>query len=315
MREAAGKPPMPPIKGAIDVEGVTFSYHHDQPVLRNVNMIVNPGDTVGIVGLTGAGKTTLMMLLARFYDPNKGKVRVDGYDIRTIQLDTLREQIGIVFQDPFLFSASLADNIRFGPPDATMEEVYEAATAACLHDFVLTLPEGYDTQLGERGITLSGGQRQRLSLARALLINPRILILDDTTSALDPITAKEVWRRIKERRGNLDDVDRRAAPLLGPRRRPHLCVGTRRSRGVRSARGAGRKGRPLRQALEAAGRPVRRRDRSRAPAPAISPCEPSSTKSSRCCPIRMSSPRMANGTSWRSVRKTTRSVAKRTIVD
>jgi len=201
-RESAGKPPMPPIKGAIDVEGVNFNYHHDQPVLRNVNLIVNPGDTVGIVGLTGAGKTTLMSLLARFYDPDKGKVRIDGYDIRLVQLDTLRQQIGIVFQDPFLFSASLADNIRFGRPDASLQEVYDAATAACLHDFVLTLPEGYDTQLGERGITLSGGQRQRLSLARALLINPRILILDDTTSALDPITAKEVWRRIKERRGN-----------------------------------------------------------------------------------------------------------------
>ncbi|HEX5415871.1 MAG TPA: ABC transporter ATP-binding protein, partial [Chloroflexota bacterium] len=163
-REAAGKPPMPTVTGAIDVEGVSFSYHHDQPVLKDVNLIVNPGDTVGIVGLTGAGKTTLMMLLARFYDPDKGKVRIDGYDIRTIQIDTLRQQIGIVFQDPFLFSATITDNIRFGRPEASLEEVYAAATAACLHDFVLTLPEGYDTQLGERGITLSGGQRQRLSL-------------------------------------------------------------------------------------------------------------------------------------------------------
>lgn len=200
--EKAAKPSLPPIDGAIDLEHVTFGYSPSHPVLRDVSLVVNPGDTVGIVGLTGAGKTSLILLLARFYDPQSGVVRVDGHDVRSIQLDSLRRQLGIVFQDPFLFSATIADNIRFGRPEAEMDEVIEAARAACLHDFVETLPEGYRTELGERGITLSGGQRQRLSLARALLVNPRVLILDDTTSALDPVTATEVWRRIKARRGN-----------------------------------------------------------------------------------------------------------------
>ncbi|HLZ10820.1 MAG TPA: ATP-binding cassette domain-containing protein, partial [Chloroflexota bacterium] len=186
----------------IDFEDVSFGYHAGQPVLKDVNLIVNPGDTVGIVGLTGSGKSTLTMLLARFYDPDRGIIRIDGYDVKSVQLDSLRRQLGFVFQDPFLFSATVTDNIRFGRPDATMGEVVAAAQAACLHDFIETLPDGYDTELGERGITLSGGQRQRLSLARSLLINPSILILDDTTSALDPVTATEVWRRIKARRAS-----------------------------------------------------------------------------------------------------------------
>jgi ATP-binding cassette subfamily B protein len=203
LSQTAHKPPMPPMEGGIDFENVSFSYHHGQPVLRDVNLIVNPGDTVGIVGLTGAGKSTLTMLLARFYDPNTGVIRIDGFDVREVQLDSLRQQIGFVFQDSFLVSASIADNVRYGVPDASIEDVVAAAQTACLHDFIVTLPDGYDTQLGERGVTLSGGQRQRLALARALLVNPSILVLDDTTSALDPVTAAEVWRRIKARRGNL----------------------------------------------------------------------------------------------------------------
>lgn len=200
--EAAHKPEMPPIRGGIELDNVTFGYHRDQPVLRDVSLVVNPGDVVGIVGLTGSGKSTLTALLARFYDPDVGVIRIDGIDVRDVQSDSLRRQIGFVFQDPFLFSASITDNIRFGRPGASQSEVEEAAKAACLHDFIETLPEGYETQLGERGVTLSGGQRQRLSLARALLIDPAILILDDTTSALDPVTAGEVWRRIRARRAD-----------------------------------------------------------------------------------------------------------------
>ncbi|HVC32197.1 MAG TPA: ABC transporter ATP-binding protein [Chloroflexota bacterium] len=202
LTESADKPTMPPIRGGIDVEGVTFAYHRGQPVLRHVSLVANPGDVVGIVGLTGAGKSTLTSLLARLYDPDAGEIRIDGIDLRGVQLDSLRRQIGFVFQDAFLFSASIADNIRFGRPEASMDEVREATRAACLHDFIETLPEGYGTHVGERGITLSGGQRQRLSLARALLINPAILVLDDTTSALDPVTATEVWRRIRARRAS-----------------------------------------------------------------------------------------------------------------
>ncbi|MGH2457735.1 MAG: ABC transporter ATP-binding protein, partial [Chloroflexota bacterium] len=198
--EPTAKPEMPPIRGGIELERVTFSYHAGRPVLDQVNLVVNPGDVVGMVGLTGAGKSTLTSLLARFYDPDAGEIRIDGIDLRNVRLDSLRRQIGAVFQDPFLFSASIADNIRFGRPSASLSEVKDAANAACLHDFIETLPDGYDTPLGERGVTLSGGQRQRLSLARALLIEPAILILDDTTSALDPVTAAEVWRRIQARR-------------------------------------------------------------------------------------------------------------------
>ncbi|HUX86547.1 MAG TPA: ABC transporter ATP-binding protein, partial [Chloroflexota bacterium] len=194
------KPEMPPIDGGVEFDEVTFGYHASQPILRGVSFSANPGDTVGIVGLTGAGKSTLTTLLGRFYDPDHGVVRIDGIDVRAVQLDTLRQQIGYVFQDPFLFSATIADNIRFGRPSASLDEVIQASQTACLHDFIVTLPEGYQTEVGERGITLSGGQRQRLSLARSLLINPRILILDDTTSALDPVTAAEAWRRIKARR-------------------------------------------------------------------------------------------------------------------
>lgn len=202
LSESSAKPEMPVIRGGIEFDHVSFGYHEDQPVLRDVSLTVNPGDTVGIVGLTGVGKSTLTALLARFYDPWSGVIRIDGIDLHAVQLDTLRRQIGLVQQDPFLFSASIADNIRFGQPSASREEVIEAAKAACLHDFIETLPEGYETPLGERGITLSGGQRQRLSLARALLIRPRVLILDDTTSALDPVTAREVWQRVKARQSD-----------------------------------------------------------------------------------------------------------------
>jgi ATP-binding cassette subfamily B protein len=207
VEEGRQKPPLPPVQGGISVEGVTFRYPGAaRPALKNVDFVANPGDTIGVVGLTGAGKTTLALMLARFYDPQAGTIRLDGYDVRQVRLPSLRSQIGYVFQDPFLHSATVAENIAFGRPDATREEIEHAARTACIHDFITTLPLGYDTPLGERGVTLSGGQRQRVALARALLIRPRVLVLDDTTSALDPVTAGEIWRRITAERAGLTTV-------------------------------------------------------------------------------------------------------------
>ncbi|TAK25770.1 MAG: ABC transporter ATP-binding protein [Chloroflexota bacterium] len=207
VEESATKPPIPTINGGISVEGVSYKYQGAaRPALDNVDFIANPGDTVGIVGLTGAGKTTLGLMLSRIYDPQSGTIRIDGFDLRQIRLPSLREQIGYVFQDPFLHSLTVAENIAFGRPDATHEEIERAATTACIHEFITTLPLGYDTPMGDRGVTLSGGQRQRVALARALLIKPRILVLDDTTSALDPVTAAEIWRRITADRSGLTTI-------------------------------------------------------------------------------------------------------------
>ncbi len=205
--EAARKPALPTIQGGISVENVTYRYPGtSRPALKDVDFVANPGDTIGIVGLTGAGKTTLALMLGRFYDPQQGAVRIDGYDVRDVQLRSLRSQIGYVFQDPFLHSATVAENIAFGRPDATRAEIVHAAKVAHIHDFLETLPLGYETPLGERGVTLSGGQRQRLALARALCTNPRVLVLDDTTSALDPVTAARIWEAIKRERRGLTTV-------------------------------------------------------------------------------------------------------------
>jgi ABC-type multidrug transport system fused ATPase/permease subunit len=183
---------LPPGDGRVRFEDVSFGYDLERPVLRDVDLELEPGRTVALIGHTGSGKTTLATLVPRFYDPAAGRVTVDGLDVRQAKLVSLRRQIGIVAQDPFLFSDTVRENVAFGRPGASQEEVEEAARLAQAHDFVVALPEGYDTVIGERGITLSGGQRQRIAIARALLLDPRILILDDATASVDATTEAKI---------------------------------------------------------------------------------------------------------------------------
>jgi len=171
---------------------VSFAYDGVNMVLKNINLDVAPGETVAILGGTGSGKSTLIMLIPRFYDPTEGRILIDGIDIRDVTLESLRRQIGIVTQETFLFSASIRDNIAYGKPEATDEEIIEAAKAAHIHDFIMSLPDGYDTIIGERGVGLSGGQKQRVAIARALLMDARILLLDESTSSVDVETEMQI---------------------------------------------------------------------------------------------------------------------------
>ena len=184
--------PLPPGDGAIRFEAVTFQYLPDRPVLDRLDLDIPPGRTVALIGHTGSGKTTLTSLVPRFYDTTAGRVTVDGIDVRDLRLDALRAAIGVISQDPFLFSATVRDNIAFGGGDLTDEEVEGFARAAQAHEFIEQLPDGYDTVIGERGITLSGGQRQRIAIARALAVDPRILILDDATASVDATTEARI---------------------------------------------------------------------------------------------------------------------------
>ncbi len=181
-----GATPLPEIKGAVQFENVSFRYFgSSEPVLNGVSFAAHPGQTLAILGATGSGKSSVINLIPRFYDVTGGKVLVDGHDVRDVTLDSLRRQIGIVLQETNLFTGSIRDNIAFGRPDASDEEVVAAAKSAAAHDFIESFPDGYETPVGERGATLSGGQKQRIAIARALLLNPRILILDDSTSSVD----------------------------------------------------------------------------------------------------------------------------------
>jgi ATP-binding cassette subfamily B protein/subfamily B ATP-binding cassette protein MsbA len=186
--DAPGARALPPVRGQVRLEGVTFGYEPGRPVLQDVDVVAEAGETVAIVGPTGAGKSTLVSLVPRFYDPWSGTVRIDGTDLRTATLHSVRSQVAIVLQEAFLFPMSVADNIAYGRPGADRADIEAAATAANAHAFICALPQGYDTVLGERGATLSGGERQRISIARALLRDAPVLILDEPTSALDAHT-------------------------------------------------------------------------------------------------------------------------------
>jgi ABC-type multidrug transport system fused ATPase/permease subunit len=190
--------PLPPGPGQVVFEGVTFGYERSRPVLEDIALDVPPGRTIALIGPTGSGKTTLATLVPRFYDATAGRVLVDGHDVRSLLRRSLRREIGVISQDPFLFSASIRDNIALGMPEAPAEAVEAAARAAQAHEFVLELPHGYETVVGERGITLSGGQRQRIAIARALLIDPRILILDDATASVDATTEARIRAALRE---------------------------------------------------------------------------------------------------------------------
>ena len=190
--------PLPAGGGAIRFQGVTFGYRPEQPIVRDIELDIAPGTTVAIIGRTGSGKTTLTQLVPRFYDVTTGRVLVEGVDVRQLRLDELRGAIGTVAEDTYLFSASIHDNIAFGRPDATEAEVHLAAERAQAATFIDELPDGYDTLVGERGLTLSGGQRQRIAIARALLLDPRILILDDATASVDASTESRIRDALEE---------------------------------------------------------------------------------------------------------------------
>jgi ATP-binding cassette subfamily B protein len=188
------------MRGEVVFEDVTFSYRDDggDPVLCDVSFTAEPGETVALLGSTGSGKSSLINLIPRFYDVGEGRVAIDGVDVRDIQMQSLRRHIGISLQEAVLFSGTIRDNIRYGKPDASDEEVVAAAKAAQAHDFITEFPEGYDTMVGQRGVNLSGGQKQRIAIARALLVKPTILILDDSTSAVDVETEAEIEEALEE---------------------------------------------------------------------------------------------------------------------
>jgi len=198
VREKPGAVELDGVRAAVSFENVTFSYDSAAPVLKNVTFSAQPGELVALVGSLGSGKSTIAHLIPRFYDVSGGSIKIDGVDVRDVTLDSLRRNVGIVQQDTFLFSATIRDNIAYGAVDADMEQVVAAAKAAQLHDFIASLPEGYDTWVGERGVTLSGGQKQRLAIARTLLIDPRILIMDDSTSSVDAGTEHLIRRALGE---------------------------------------------------------------------------------------------------------------------
>ena len=190
--DAPGAQTLPPLQGHVRMENVSFSYDNRVFVLEEINLDIHPGQTIAILGSTGSGKSSLINLVPRFYDPQKGRILIDGHDLRDVTIDSLRRQIGIVLQETFLFNDSLRNNISYGRPSASLEEIIDAAKSAKIHDFISALPQGYDTIVGERGVGLSGGQKQRMAIARALLMEAKVLILDESTSSVDTETERAI---------------------------------------------------------------------------------------------------------------------------
>jgi len=188
IQDKPGARDLPPITGRVTFDDVTFSYNPEKVILKNVSFEVKPGQTIALVGPTGAGKSTVVNLISRFYDVDSGAVRIDGHDVKDIKLRSLRKQMSVMMQDSFIFSGTIMDNIRYGKLDATDEEVMAAAKAVHAHDFIMQMAKGYETEVSERGSSLSVGQRQLISFARALLNDPKILILDEATSSIDTHT-------------------------------------------------------------------------------------------------------------------------------
>ena len=196
VHDRAGATHLPAVRGLVKFENVSFAYTHGHDILRNVSFEAAPGQIIALVGRTGSGKSTIINLLPRFYEATAGRISIDGHDIRDVTLASLRDQIGIVLQETTLFAATIRENLLFGKPDAGESEMIEAATAAQAHQFIIQMPSGYDTPVGEKGVTLSGGQKQRLAIARTLLRNPRILILDDATASVDTETEQLIQKAL-----------------------------------------------------------------------------------------------------------------------
>lgn len=197
VRDEPGAAPLPPVEGYVCFKHVSFAYFGQHTVLSDVSFEARPGQVIALLGATGSGKSTIINLIPRFYDPTGGCIAIDGHDIRHVTLSSLRDQVGIVLQETLLFAASIRDNIAFGRPEASLDEVVAAAKAAQAHDFIMAMPQGYDTPVGERGATLSGGQKQRVAIARALLKDPAILILDDATASVDTATERLIQEALQ----------------------------------------------------------------------------------------------------------------------
>lgn len=198
VKDRPGAGELSAVEGRVDYENVSFDYGNAVPVLRDIDLHIAPGQCLAVVGPSGGGKTTLCQLLPRFYDVREGSVKVDGVDVRDVKQSSLRRNIGMIQQDVFMFAGTIRENIRYGRPDATDEEIVEAAVRAQIHNEIMELPDGYDTYIGERGVMLSGGQKQRISIARVFLKNPKILVLDEATSALDTVTEQRIQASLDE---------------------------------------------------------------------------------------------------------------------